>query len=278
MRYALNVPNFGAFADTRALAELAHEAEEAGWDGFFLWDHIGGWPAPTADPWVALAAMAMTTSRIRLGPLVTPLPRRRPWKLARETATVDHLSNGRLILGVGIGDDTLGREYSAYGESGDNKLHGEMLDEGLNILTGLWSGKPFSYRGAHYTISDAQYLPTPIQQPRIPIWVAATLPHKRPVRRAARWDGLVPIGMREQPVTAEQVREMLAVVHETRPATEPFDVILAGYTGNLSKDEAAEQLGRLAEAGVTWWQEGVLPDNTLDDLRTQIQHGPPPQV
>jgi alkanesulfonate monooxygenase SsuD/methylene tetrahydromethanopterin reductase-like flavin-dependent oxidoreductase (luciferase family) len=278
MRYALNVPNFGAFADTRALAELAHEAEEAGWDGFFLWDHIGGWPAPTADPWVALAAMAMTTSRIRLGPLVTPLPRRRPWKLARETATLDHLSNGRLILGVGIGDDTLGREYSAYGESGDNKLHGEMLDEGLNILTGLWSGKPFSYRGAHYTISDAQYLPTPIQQPRIPIWVAATLPHKRPVRRAARWDGLVPIGMREQPVTAEQVREMLAVVHETRPATEPFDVILAGYTGNLSKDEAAEQLGRLAEADVTWWQEGVLPDNTLDDLRAQIQHGPPPQV
>jgi alkanesulfonate monooxygenase SsuD/methylene tetrahydromethanopterin reductase-like flavin-dependent oxidoreductase (luciferase family) len=278
MRYALNVPNFGAFADARALAQLAHEAEEAGWDGFFVWDHIGGWPAPTADPWVALAAMAMTTSRIRLGPLVTPLPRRRPWKLARETATLDHLSNGRLILGVGIGDDTIGREYSAYGESGDNKLHGEMLDEALDVLTGLWSGEPFSYSGTHYTISDAQYLPTPVQQPRIPIWVAATLPHKRPVRRAARWDGLVPIGMREQPVTAEQVREMLAIVHEIRPAMEPFDVVLAGYTGDHSKDEAAERLRLLAEAGVTWWQEGVLPDNTLDDLRAQIQHGPPPQV
>jgi alkanesulfonate monooxygenase SsuD/methylene tetrahydromethanopterin reductase-like flavin-dependent oxidoreductase (luciferase family) len=278
MRYALNVPNFGAFADVRALAQLASEAEDAGWDGFFLWDHIGGWPAPTADPWVALAAMAMTTSRIKLGPLVTPLPRRRPWKLARETATLDHLSNGRLVLGVGIGDDAIGREYSAYGESGDNKLHGEMLDEALDVLTGLWSGEPFSYSGKHYTISDAQYLPALVQQPRIPIWVAATWPHKRPVRRAARWDGVCPIQAKGQPWTAEQVRELLAVIHETRPETEPFDVVLAGYTGNLSKDGAAEQLGQLAEAGVTWWQEGVLPDNTLDDLRAQIQHGLPPQV
>jgi probable F420-dependent oxidoreductase len=278
MRYALNVPNFGAFADVRALAQLAHEAEEAGWDGFFLWDHIGNWPAPTADPWVALTAMAMTTSRIRLGPLVTPLPRRRPWKLARETATLDHLSNGRLVLGVGIGDDTIGREYSAYGESSDNKLHGEMLDEALDVLTGLWTGEPFSYSGKHYTISDALCLPTPVQQPRIPIWVAATLSHKRPLRRAARWDGLCPIGSNHQHLTPQQVRDLLAVIHETRPATEPFDVVLAGYTGDLSKDEAAEQLGQLAEAGVTWWQEGVLPDNTLDDLRAQIQHGPPPRV
>jgi alkanesulfonate monooxygenase SsuD/methylene tetrahydromethanopterin reductase-like flavin-dependent oxidoreductase (luciferase family) len=278
MRYALNVPNFGAFADVRALAQLAHEAEEAGWDGFFLWDHIGNWPAPTADPWVALAAMAMTTSRIRLGPLVTPLPRRRPWKLARETVTLDHLSNGRLVLGVGIGHDSVGREYSAYGESGDNKLHGEMLDEALDVLTGLWTGEPFSYSGKHYTISDALCLPAPIQKPRIPIWVAATLPHTRPVRRAARWDGLVPIRIDEQPLTAEQVRELLAIIHETRPATEPFDVVLAGYTGDLSRDEAAERLRPLAEAGVTWWQEGVLPDNTLDDLRAQIHQGPPPQV
>jgi alkanesulfonate monooxygenase SsuD/methylene tetrahydromethanopterin reductase-like flavin-dependent oxidoreductase (luciferase family) len=278
MRYALNVPNFGAFADARALAELAHEAEETGWDGFFLWDHIGGWPAPTADPWVALAAMAMTTSRIRLGPLVTPLPRRRPWKLARETATLDHLANGRLILGVGIGHDAIGREYSAYGESGDSKAHGEMLDEALDVLTGLWSGKPFSYRGAHYTINEVQYLPAPVQTPHIPIWVAATLPHQRPLRRAARWDGVCPIRSDEQHLTPEQVRELLAVIHETRPATEPFDVVLAGYTGDLQADAAAEYLGQLAEAGVTWWQEGVLPNNTLDDLRAQIQHGPPPKV
>jgi alkanesulfonate monooxygenase SsuD/methylene tetrahydromethanopterin reductase-like flavin-dependent oxidoreductase (luciferase family) len=278
MRYALNVPNFGAFADARALAQLAREAEEAGWDGFFLWDHIGGWPDPTADPWVALAAMAMTTSRITLGPLVTPLPRRRPWKVARETTTLDHLSNGRLILGVGIGDDAIGHEYSAYGENGDKRLHGEMLDEALDVLTGLWGGEAFSYHGAHYTINDVQYLPAPVQRPRIPIWIAATWPHKRPLRRAARWDGLCPIRTGDQPFTPEQVREMLAVVHETRPATEPFDLLLAGYTGNLSAEAAAALLGPLAEAGVTWWQEGVLPSNTLDDLRAQIQHGPPPRV
>ncbi len=271
MRFAINVPNFGAFADTRALAQLAREAEEAGWDGFFLWDHIGGWPAPTADPWVALAALAMTTSRT----LVTPLPRRRPWKVARETTTLDHLSNGRLILGVGIGDDATGREYSAYGEQGDNRLHGAMLDEALDVVAGLWGAEPFPYRGKHYTLRDVHFLPAPVQRPRIPIWVAATWPHQRPVRRAARWDGLCPIRMDEQPVTPEQVREMLAIVHETRPATEPFDVVLAGYTGHLSAAAATAQLGPLAEAGVTWWQEGLMPTDSLDDLRARLQQGPP---
>jgi alkanesulfonate monooxygenase SsuD/methylene tetrahydromethanopterin reductase-like flavin-dependent oxidoreductase (luciferase family) len=275
MRCAINVPNFGAFADTRALAQLAREAEEAGWDGFFLWDHIGGWPAPTADPWVALAAVAMTTSRIALGPLVTPLPRRRPWKVAREATTLDHLSNGRLILGVGIGDDAIGREYSAYGEQGDNRLHGEMLDEALDVVAGLWGAEPFTYRGKHYTISDVHFLPAPVQRPRIPIWVAATWPHQRPVRRAARWDGLCPIRMDEQALTPEQVREMLAIVHESRPATEPLDVILAGYTGNLSAEETAARLGSLAEAGVTWWQEGLMPNDSLEDLRARIQQGAP---
>lgn len=275
MRFAINVPNFGAFADIRALAQLAREAEEASWDGFFLWDHIGGWPAPTADPWVALAAMAMATSRIALGPLVTPLPRRRPWKVARETTSLDHLSNGRLILGVGIGDDAIGREYSAYGEQGDNRLHGEMLDEALDVVTGLWGAEPFNYSGKHYTINDVHFLPAPVQRPRIPIWVAATWPHKRPVRRAAKWDGLCPIGMDDQPLTPEQVREMLAIVHQTRPATEPFDVILAGFTGNLSADEAAARLSPLAEAGATWWQEGLMPNDSLDDLRDRIQQGPP---
>ncbi len=275
MRFAINVPNLGAFADVRALAELAREAEEAGWDGFFLWDHIGGWPVPTADPWVALAAAAMTTSRIALGPMVTPLPRRRPWKVARETVTLDLLSGGRLILGVGIGDDALGHEYSAYGEPADNRLHGEMLDEALAVLSGLWGAQPFSYSGKHYTVSDVHFLPAPVQRPRIPIWVAATWPHTRPVRRSARWDGLCPIRVDEQPVTPEQVGEMLAIVHETRPVAEPFDVILAGYVGNRSPAEAAALLGSLAEAGVTWWQEGFLPNDTLDDLRARIHQGPP---
>jgi alkanesulfonate monooxygenase SsuD/methylene tetrahydromethanopterin reductase-like flavin-dependent oxidoreductase (luciferase family) len=275
MRFALNVPNFGAFADVRAMAQLAHEAEEAGWDGFFIWDHIGGWPVPTVDPWVTLSAMAMTTSRIRLGPMVTPLPRRRPSKLARETASLDQVSNGRLVLGVGIGDDAMGREYRAYGEPNDQRAHGAMLDEALDVLTGLWRGEQFSYHGKHYTVDDVRFLPTPVQQPRIPIWAAAIWPHKRPVRRSARWDGLAPIGSNMQALTPDDVRAMLDLVHETRPTDDPFDVVLVGFVGELPEREAQDKLVSLAEAGVTWWQEGVSPDDTLDFLHARIQQGPP---
>ena len=163
MHYALDTPNFGDYSELRLLAELAREAETAGWDGFFLWDHIGAsWPFPIGDSCVAMAAMAMATERIKVGTLVTPLPRRRPWKLARETVTLDHLSNGRLILGVGIGSNSV-KEYSCFGEPGDDKLHGAMLDEGLDVLARLWSGEPFSYSGEYYTIQQARFLPPPVQ-------------------------------------------------------------------------------------------------------------------
>ncbi|HLY30776.1 MAG TPA: LLM class flavin-dependent oxidoreductase [Ktedonobacterales bacterium] len=279
MRFAINVPNFGAFSDVRALAQLAHEAEEAGWDGFFLWDHIGSdWPTPVADPWVALAAMAMTTQRITLAPVVTPLPRRRPWKLAREVVTLDHLSNGRVILGVGIGSD-FGREFSAYGEPADDKTHGAMLDEGLDVLLGLWSGETFSYQGAHYTIHDARYTPTPLQEPRIPIWVAGVWPNKRPFQRAARWDGVVPLIRDEQreerPVMPDDVRVMLAYIHEQRTSAEPFDMVVAGFTGAMEPAAATALLDEYAAAGVTWWQEGFLPPDPIEAVHERIQAGPP---
>src|SRR5260370_36188121 len=136
MQFAINTPNFGSFGDGRLLAELAHEAEAAGCDGFFVWDHIGGSPeqaTPMADQWIALTAMAMATNRIKLGPMVTTLPRRRPWKLARESVTLDRLSHGRLILGVGIGSDSFYKEYSQYGESPDDQRQARMLDEGLHV-------------------------------------------------------------------------------------------------------------------------------------------------
>ncbi|HEU5199002.1 MAG TPA: LLM class flavin-dependent oxidoreductase [Ktedonobacterales bacterium] len=190
MRYGIHVPNFGDWPNPRTLAELAREAEETGWDGFFLWDHLQTDPVmPFADPWVALAAMAQQTERIRLGPLVTPLPRRRPWQVARETVSVDQLSGGRLVLGVGIGINGW-REYSAFGEPTDKVLHGAMLDEGLEVLTSLWSGEPFSFQGQHYQAQDVCFLPKPVQQPRIPIWVAGIWPNKKPFRRAVRWDGI----------------------------------------------------------------------------------------
>ena len=276
MRFGINMPNFGAFGDARTLAALAREAEERGWDGFFLWDHIGadwGPDNPFADPWIALTAMAMATSKIALGTVVTPLPRRRPWKVAREAATLDRLSGGRLVLGVGIGSD-FGQEYSAYGESPDDRLHGAMLDEALEIITGLWSGEPFSFEGAHYQVHGARYLPTPAQQPRIPIWVAAVWPHKKPLRRAARWDGLCPL-VDEHQMSPDQLREALAYIKPLLPEGKPFDAL--AYGGTPGKDEAAETalVAEFRDAGATWWQESMAPDDTLDYARERIRRGPP---
>lgn len=274
MRFALNLAAFNALADARALADLAHEAEETGWDGFFLWDHLQTERGtPVADPWVALSAIAMTTERIRLGALVTPLPRRRPWKVARETATLDQLTEGRLIVGVGLGGDWWG-EYSAFGEPADDKTHGAMLDEGLDVLAGLWRGEPFSYQGAYYTVRDALFLPTPAQAPRIPIWVAGVWPRTAPLRRAARWDGICPI-VNDGSMQPDEVRQMLAIIRQQRPDDAPFDVALTGYVGKESPDNATELLRRYAEAGVTWWQEGFLPTDTLDEVRARIRQGPP---
>lgn len=292
MRFAINLPQFNAFADPRTLAELAHAAEDAGWDGFFLWDHMLSEPGiPILDPWVTLAAIAMRTERIRIGPLVTPLPRRRPWKVAREAATLDQLSNGRLILGVGLGWDEW-REYSAFGEPPADKTHAAMLDEGLDIVTGLWRGEPFSYSGQHYTVRDAQFLPTPAQSPHIPIWVACLWPNKAPMRRAARWDGVCPIfGEPGHQPTPDKVREMLAYIQQHRRADSPsrseenrvadpaidapFDMVLAGYVGEDPAEQAAELLRGFAEAGVTWWQESFWWSDTPDFARERIRQGPP---
>lgn len=280
MRFAINLPAFHAYADVRALADLAHEAEEMGWDGFFIWDHMQTEPnAPMADPWVALTAIAMRTERIRFGALVTPLPRRRPWKFARETATLDQLSGGRLIVGVGIGGDWWG-EYSAFGEPTDDRAHGAILDEALDVVTGLWSGQPFSYEGQYYTIRDAQFLPTPTQQPRIPIWVAGIWPHKAPMRRAARCDGVCPIPLVDgSAVHPDEVREIVAYIGQQRASSgasgAPFDVTLTGWIGSLAADETVDRLRSYEAAGVTWWQEGFLPGDSIEAVRQRIQQGPP---
>ena len=217
MKFAFDNPQFGAFADPRLLAQLAHEAEDAGWDAFFLWDHIQvGWPDAVADPWIALAAMAMATSRILIGPIVTPLYRRHPWKLARETVTLDHLSGGRVVLGVGLGDDVFG-EIRTFDGPMDPRTRAAMLDESLAVLLGFWSAEKFSFEGKHYTIRDAQFLPAPLQKPRIPIWVAGTWPRKPPFRRAARFDGILPIsGDIETQLTPSQVRDLVAFIKSVR--------------------------------------------------------------
>jgi alkanesulfonate monooxygenase SsuD/methylene tetrahydromethanopterin reductase-like flavin-dependent oxidoreductase (luciferase family) len=200
----MDVPPFGELADPRVLAGLAAAAEERGWDGFFVWDHIA-YRAPVravADPWVALAAVACATSRLRIGPLITPLSRRRVHKVARETVTLDLLSSGRLTLGVGLGRARNG-ELEPFGEVADPRERARRLDQGLDDLARYWGG---------------EFEPVPVQRPRIPVWVAAEWPHRRPVRRALRWDGLFPIRLPGPAALAELTGE----VREARPAADPF--------------------------------------------------------
>ena len=280
MRYGLSVPNLGVYGEPRRLVGLAQAAEAAGWDGFFLWDSVlvdPHRPQPVVDPWVVLAAIATVTERIRLGPMVTPLARRRPWKLARETVSLDHLSGGRLILGVGLGDPAE-VEFGHFGEATDARARADRLDEGLAVLAGLWSGRPFAYAGEHFQVREAVFLPTPVQTPRIPIWVGGWWPNRRPMRRAARWDGVFPgklgdggVGM----LTAAEVREIVAYIGQHRTASEPFDVVVAGETPGDSP-AAAALVAPYAAAGVTWWLES-LPETpaSLDAVQMRIRQGPP---
>lgn len=276
MYFGFSLPNFGAFFHPTQLADLAYDAEQAGWHGVFLWDHISfGVTLPMVDPWVALTAMALRTTRIRLGPMVTPLARRRPWKLARETVSLDHLSNGRVILGVGLGHPP-DRDFSDFGDPGDAHVRAEYLDEGLAIVTGLWSGEPFSYHGKHHQVQETQFLPRPVQAPRIPIWVAGYWPHKAPLRRAAHWDGLAFGGhWNGTPVTPDDVRHVITYIQGERTTDRPFDVM---WGTPLPDDPAqgAVLAATYADAGVTWWVDGVDPwSDTLEVARTRIRRGPP---
>lgn len=273
MRFAINVPNFGDLADVRHTAELAAAAEEAGWDGFFVWDHVHatfGPVSPMADPWVLLTAVALATDRMRIGTMVTPVPRRRPWTLARETVTVDRLSGGRLVLGVGIGFPP-DLEFAAFGEDPDARERGRKLDEGLEVLTALWSGEPVTFAGDHYSLSDVRFLPTPVQRPRVPIWVAQMYPHRAPLRRAAHWDGLVPMHETDVFPTPAKIDEVVSDVRSRRNSADPFDVNVPIVVPD--DRSAARRLVRDHEtAGATWLQIGAT---TPAELGALVATGPP---
>ena len=284
MRYGIYLPNFGAFGSAAAMARLAAEAEAAGWDGFFIWDHVAGWEQPFVDPWVALTAAAVATTHIRLGTTVTPVPRRRPWQLARETASLDQLSNGRLILGVGIGGGQA--EWQNLGEEVDLRTRGAMLDEALEVLVGLWSGDRFTYEGVYYQVRDARFLPQPVQSPRIPIWVGGFWPNKLPFQRMACWDGMFPLigDARDDDDEIAQLAEAVAYVRERRDGGVPFDVVCVGFTPEEDPAAGRRIVARYAETGATWWLEMIAPfrvglglDDTCDPeaLRARVAAGPP---
>src|SRR5918997_6597470 len=226
MRSGLFLPRFGELADPAVVARLSAEAVEAGWHGVFVWDNLR-FEEPVvdvADPWITLAAMATATRRIRLGPMVTPLARRRPVKVARETATLDRLSGGRLTLGVGLGSDEFGQEYSITGEELDARRRARMLDESLEILTAAWSGEPVRHHGEHYTVDGIRFLPRPVQRPGVPVWAAGLPGHLKPLRRAARYDGYFPVDLTHPDQLAEIVATLAGLRRDTTGA---YDIAVA---------------------------------------------------
>ena len=289
MRFGLNVQNYGVFGDPALLVELAHDAEQAGWDGFFLWDHLhleDGVDRPFADPTVTTAAIAARTSRIRLGPLVASPARRRPWKLAREVVTLDVLSAGRLTLGLGLGwaDD----DYTPFGEHPTRKERAERVNETIEILQGLQSGEPFTHRGEHYSVGPIRFLPRPVQV-RIPIWVAMSwtgTPNPGPIRRAARVNGVfpektVPHGSPDWLLQPDDVRAILGHIRDAggatgaTGATGAYDLVVSGPPPATRPDFYKDYLRESEAAGATWYIVPVLQELvTLDEIRDVIRRGP----
>ncbi|MFI9402742.1 LLM class flavin-dependent oxidoreductase [Nocardia sp. NPDC052316] len=266
LQSALWLPIFDDLADPVVVARLAAEAEAAGWHGMFVWDHVR-WREPVqqvADPWITLAAIATATENLRFGPMVTPLARRRPTKVARETATLDRLSGGRLTLGVGLGSNRFAEEFSATGEEPDDRRRGQMLDASLQILTAAWSGAPVHHHSEHYTVDGISFLPTPIQRPGVPVWAAGFPGNLRPLRRAARHDGFFPVNL-EHPDQLAEIATTLAALRQHAPT--PFDIAVP-----LPADADPAPY---AEAGATWWLAEFEPDTvSLDQVRGVLRDGP----
>lgn len=276
MQYGFIIPG----ADSaQTIVDLAEEAEQAGWDGVFYWDGIDiAEVGDIYDPWVLLSAIATRTQRVRLGAIITPLSRRRPWKVARETATLDHLSNGRLVLPVGLGalDDG---GFKKVNEVTDRKTRAELLDESLDILTGLWSGHPFSFTGKHYRIDEMHFKPAPVQKPRIPIWVVGAWPGSKSMQRVVKYDGILPnklaSGGESGQITPDDIRAIKTYVEEHRTLNTPFDIIWEGQTPGDDPARAQEIIQPYAEAGATWWMEAYWSFPPTAELRKRIQQGPP---
>jgi alkanesulfonate monooxygenase SsuD/methylene tetrahydromethanopterin reductase-like flavin-dependent oxidoreductase (luciferase family) len=281
MKYGLQLPNLGPFSDVHLLLQLAQDAEQAGWDGFFLWDHVAIRDR-MADSMTVLAALAVTTQRMKLGVMVTGPSRRRPWKLARELTTLDQLSGGRIILGVGLG--AADEDFENVHEETDLKIRAQRTDEALDIMNGLWTGEDFSYHGQHFQVDDLHFEPTPVQQPRIPIWIAGTYPNTAPFRRAARWDGAFPIHSNGtlSPDDWLEIRKLLDLPDERWSS---FDRAHSGITRDAQDTAAVEPY---AAVGVTWWLEDISPVRVgwpLGDpwpepwdvpaITTRIRQGPP---
>jgi alkanesulfonate monooxygenase SsuD/methylene tetrahydromethanopterin reductase-like flavin-dependent oxidoreductase (luciferase family) len=277
MRFAIDISPAGAWGDPRTLAEFAALAERAGWNGVFLEDYVfypGGVDA--YDPWIALAAIALATERVRIGTMITPLPRRRPWKVAAEAMTLDHLSRGRMVLGVGSGDPA-SADTARLGEPRDPRARAALLDEALEVIDALWRGAPVDHAGASFRLDDVTLRPRPVQRPRIPVWVGGQLTRRGPRERALRWDRacLYRVAPPEwEDVTPDDVRALRADAAARRGTADGFDTVVGG---RARRDDAAaerEYVAALAASGATWWQEFLEPATPLERACAHIAGGP----
>lgn len=275
MRFGVFLPPFAEYAEPELVVALAVAAEEAGWDGFFLWDHMLAEPGmAVADPWVTMAGIAAMTNRIRLGALVTPLPRRRPWVLGRQMATLDRLSDGRLIGGIGLGDDGWS-EFSAFGEAIDPVVRGQMLDEALELLQRFLTGEPVTYTGRHYVVHAPPLLPKPRQSP-LPIWGACRWPNRRPLARIANLQGCFPIFRTAgaipppNPADTRELRGALTALG-ARPT---IDIAVRCALSREDRARVPDIVSELEESGVTWMLEGFPPGEPRDRVADVVAQGP----
>lgn len=264
--------------DARDVADAAVLAEEAGWDAIFTWEAVWG-----VDAWVSLTAAAMVTSRIRLGTMLTPLPRMKPWDVASRASTLDRLSGGRVQLSVGLG--ALHEGWTAFEPDEGRRVRAEKLDEGLAVYDGLMRGGPFSFSGRHYGVEPTTFMlpPPPVQRPRVPVWVVGAHPAPRSMARAARWDGLLPNYLTAEgpaaPSGPEQLAEAVAACRAERTAAglpwDGYDVVSEGTT--QPGTQGWTTVRPWAEAGATWWVESdwSAGDDAVERLRSRIAAGPP---
>lgn len=270
---AIEIVPFGdEFGDPRVIMDLASAAESAGWEGLFIWDHLAFvWGVPVGDPWVMLAAAATVTSRLRLGTSVAPLPRYRPHVLARTLVALDTLSNGRLILGAGLGG--MAPEFGAFGEPEDDQTRAAMMEESLTVLDGLMSGEPVTFHGEHYSVRDVTLRPTPLQRPRVPIWIGGD--SQPALRRAARWDGWIIGAVNEQQEMVKspaRLAKQVATIRQHRQTDAPFDIAMSG----CSRPDERAMVAEYASAGMTWWLETLFGSRgSVEENKARIVAGPP---
>jgi alkanesulfonate monooxygenase SsuD/methylene tetrahydromethanopterin reductase-like flavin-dependent oxidoreductase (luciferase family) len=291
MKYGLELQMFGKHGDPKTVGDLAHLAEQSGWDGVFLEDYVyfedeNGTPLEVFDPWIELAVIASKTETVRIGTELTPLARRRPWKVAREALTLDHLSNGRMTLTAGLGgfgDKMNDKGFTHFGEVLEAKERAKILDEGLEIIDGLWKGKPFSYQGKYHKIKEVTFLPRPVQKPRIPIWICGFYPRAGPLQRAARWDGFCPAGTEKLQKDGERVRMTLSDIvsmkeHINKLRVQkdaPFDIVLGGMRRDKDPEKEREFRKQYLDAHPSWWMEYVPQSyGGVKVARSIIETGP----